>query len=117
MDGHHHQTGPVGRVRAIFRSVRGGKPGPVKWPAIAPLASQLECDANTNSAAPANAALLSDVAIKKFETIRQRHHWIQLNTCAASGIINYFTVNGSRFGPRDNLGLAGHQAGWSHSFV
>jgi hypothetical protein len=27
------------------------------------------------SAAPDDPALLSDVAIKKFKTIRQRHHW------------------------------------------
>jgi hypothetical protein len=55
--------------------------------------AQLEYDANTVSAAPHDPTLLSDVAVEKFKTIRQRHHWEKLKTCAACGIIDKRTDN------------------------
>ena len=56
--------------------------------------AQLEYDANADSAAPHDPTLLSDVAVEKFKTIRQRHHWEKLKTCAACGIIDERTGNG-----------------------
>jgi len=74
--------------------------------------SQLECDANTDSAASDDPALLSDVAIEKFKTIRQRHHWEQLKTCAACGIIDNRTGNWGWFRRHDELGLVGYLTSW-----
>jgi hypothetical protein len=79
--------------------------------------ASLEYDANTDSAAPSYAALLSYIAIKKFKPIRQRHHWEQLKARAAWGIIDKRTEDRGRFRRRNYLCLARHLTCWSDSLV
>jgi hypothetical protein len=63
-------------------------------------------DADAYPPPPNNAALLSDIAVDKLDTLRQRYHRKYLEARAARGVVDQFAGDRRRLRAHDDLGLA-----------